>query len=117
MFNDFCTELEIRGVVEVMNIEPIQEFQNNKNIRVEARTCRRRVNDGKIVKDYDTVYLKFWASGAEYIEEHVAAGDVLLVRGEIRGKSPTNNDLRVKSFEILTPSEDTLTQFVEQLNG
>ena len=107
MFNNFCTPVEIRGTVEVLEIEELKAFHNNKNIKVKVRAVRRRMHNGEKIMDYDSCYIKFWASAAEYVAEHLSVGDIIYVTGELRGNYP-NIDLRATKFEVLTPTEEQL---------
>lgn len=113
MFESMCTEMDIRGVVLVTSIQPMQTVRDNKFITLTGQTTRRRITydtEGKkkLVFDHDTISLSFWASGAEFIAKEVAEGDLLFVRGDIRGKAGSNI-FRVKSFEILTPDSELIS--------
>ena len=114
MFTNFATELAISGNVEIIEIGEMEEVYGNNNIKIKGKTTRRRVDDkGNLVYDHDIVSLKLWSSGASFIKEKASVGDILQVRGEIRGRYP-NIDIRVKSFEILNIGmEDYLQELID----
>lgn len=108
MFINFCTPCRFHGIFEVAEVLPMETFKDNKNIKIKVRAVRRRIDKSRNkIYDYDSFYVKFWASSAEKIEQEVSVGDIIEIQGELRGSHP-NVDFRSISFEILTPSEEEL---------
>ena len=102
MSYDFRTRLTTAATGLIKEKGEIQEYNGSKNITLFVSFARRRQDSagGKQIVEEDIIPIKFWATGADIINDMSVEGDHIYVEAEIRQRG-NRLELKAKHFELL----------------
>lgn len=92
------TRLVFSGVGEILDKSALTKVNNVSTIGLRVSTERSRNSaDGKVSEE-DVFNVRFWATGADVINNGAEVGDTIWISGELRHKQGI--ELKVNHFEI-----------------
>lgn len=102
MSYDFRTRLITAATGLIKEKGELQEYNGAKSISLMVSFARRRQEAGgsKQIVEEDVVPIKFWASGADIINDLSVVGDHIYIEAEIRQRG-NRLELKAKHFELL----------------
>jgi len=102
MSYDFRTRLTTAATGMIKEKGEIQEYNGAKSIVLLVSFARRRQESlsNKQIVEEDIVPIKFWATGADIINDLSAVGDHIYIEAEIR-QTGNRLQLKAKHFELL----------------
>lgn len=102
MTQDFRTRLTSSGTGVIIEKSQLEEFNGVKYITLVLSFARRRQESktGNTIIEEDVVPIKFWAAGAEMIDDLASVDQYIYVEMEIRSRSG-RFELKARHFELL----------------
>lgn len=102
MSYDFRTRLTTAATGMIKEKGEIQEYNGAKSIVLYVSFARRRQESlsNKQIVEEDVVPIKFWATGADIINDLSSVGDHIYIEAEIR-QTGNRLQLKAKHFELL----------------
>lgn len=106
MSYDFRTRLVTAATGLIKEKSEIQEYNGAKSITLMVSFARRRqeASSNKQITEEDVVPIKFWATGADIINDLSNVGDHIYIEAEIRQRG-NRLELKAKHFELLNKGE------------
>lgn len=106
MSYDFRTRLVTAATGLIKEKGEIQEYNGAKSITLMVSFARRRqeASSNKQITEEDVVPIKFWATGADIINDLSTIGDHIYIEAEIRQRG-NRLELKAKHFELLNKGE------------
>lgn len=99
---DFRTKLSCSGVGKILAKSELFDANGSKSIMLDVSFVRRRQESGGsgTIHEEDVFQIKFWATGAEIINDTALVGDYIHLELEVRG-SGNRIQLKAKHFDLL----------------
>lgn len=100
--SDYRTRLTTAATGVIKEKLALVEYSGSKSITLSVSFARRRQDSGgtqQIIEE-DIIPIRFWASGAEIINDLATVGQHIYIEAEIRQKG-NRLELKAKHFELL----------------
>lgn len=100
--SDFRTKLSCSGVGRIVGKSELFESNGSKSITLDVSFVRRRQESGgtSTIHEEDVFQIKFWATGAEIINDTAFIDDYIHLELEVRGIG-NKIQLKAKHFDLL----------------
>lgn len=107
--NDYRTRLTTSGTGIIKEKSELREINGSKTITLVVSFARRRQNSAtkQQMVEEDNVEIKFWATGAEIINDSASVGQHIYIESEVRSRGNFRLELKAQHFELLGATNES----------